>query len=103
MKTNKYLFILLAAGVLVGCGNKTTNTSDEAVKHDTVIVVQQVPDEQPLIDDAEIIAAEANIPDEVEKRDIGTLKSFFTDQGRAAAYLVGKTHVALVACWTRCL
>ena len=81
MKTNKYLFILLAAGVLVGCGNKTTNTSDEAVKHDTVIVVQQVPDEQPLIDDAEIIAAEANIPDEVEKRDIGTLKSFFTDQG----------------------
>ena len=57
-----------------------------------MIVVQQVPDEQPLIDDAEIIAAEANIPDEVEKRDIGTLKSFFTDQGRAAAYLVGKIN-----------
>ena len=95
MKTIKFFAVMaLAALALIGCGNKDNKSNDR----DTVVIIQQVPAEpqaqaeEPVIDDAEIIAAEANIPDEMPKRDIGTLSSFFSEQGRAAAYLVGKIN-----------
>lgn len=91
MKTFKFYAIMaLAAIALVSCGSKENKTDE--TKRDTIVIVQKVSVEEPLIDDAEIIAAEADIPDELPKRDIGSLKSFFSDEGRGTAYLVGKIN-----------